>query len=132
MLTVTHPAPNRIDIELTAVLDGDMMAAALDELVEAAKDIEEGVMLYRVISFSWPTGGAILAEVLRLPQLFRMIGHFKRCAVVSDMGWIRTAAEIEGKMIPGLEIKAFEPAQEPAAERWLSETGEGFHDNIPV
>lgn len=140
MLKVTHPAPNRIDLELSAVLDGGMMAAALDELVDASKEITDGVMMYRIPSFSWPTGGAIAAEFMRLPQLFEMVGHFKRCAVVTDIGWIQKAAEVEGKMMPGLEIKAFDMDEAAEAEAWLEGRAtqeadnekDDFEDNMPV
>ena len=122
MLSVKKIAPNRVDIELSAVLDGDMMAAGLDELVELSKDITDGVMMYRIPSFSMPTGGAFVAEMMRLPQLFQMIQHFDRCAVVTDIGWIAAAAQVEGALIPGLEIKSFGADDEQAAEAWLVQT----------
>ncbi len=130
MLHVTHPAPNRVDLELDGVLDSGMMAAALDDLVEKSAGVTDGVMLYKITSFEWPTGGAIAAEMMRLPQLFEMIGHFKRCAVVTDTGWIAKAAEIEGRMIPGLEIKAFGFDEIEAAEAWLDAAD--VEENVPV
>ncbi len=77
-------------------------------------------MLYRVTQLSMPTPGAIMVELRRLPQLFSMIGRFKKCAVVSDKSWIRTAGELEGLLIPGLEIKSFELEHFDAAEDWLA------------
>jgi hypothetical protein len=107
MLIVRKPSANRLDIDLSAVLDTDMMAAGLDDLFDKSKDIGGGVMMYRILSFSMPTGGALAVEMMRLPQLFDLIGHFDRCAVLSDIAWIRTAAEVEGALIPGLQIKTF-------------------------
>lgn len=96
MLSVTYLKPDRADIELSAVIDGDMMAAALHELIEVSKDIKDGVILYRIPSFSMPTGGAFAAEFMRLPPLFKVIGYFRCCAVLTDYGWIKVAARAEG------------------------------------
>lgn len=133
MLIVTHPAPNRIDIELSATLDADMMRAGLDDLVEKSQAVRDGVMLYKIPSFSMPTGGALLVEMMRLPQLFETIRHFKRCAVVTDIGWLRTAAEVEGAMMPGLSIKGFEMGDIAAAEAWLASGIVDYDEpNVPV
>lgn len=136
MLSVRKSGPNRVDIELTAILDGDMMATALDELVEVSKDITNGVLMYRIPSFSMPTGGAIMAEMIRLPQLFQVISHFNRCAVITDFGWIAATAQVEGALIPGLAIKSFGSNEEKAAEAWLSEIVDPEEDdddpNVPV
>ena len=40
---------------------------------------------------------------------------------MSDTGWIKKAAEIEGALIPGLVIKSFDLDAEDAAEAWLTE-----------
>lgn len=135
MLTVKKPSDNRLDVELSAILDADMMRAGLDDLLEKSKDIVGGVMMYKIPSFSIPTGGAMAIEMMRLPQLFQLIGHFDRCAVVTDIAWIRTAAEVEGAILPGLKIKSFETKDEAAAETWLAQAAEFEEDdepNVPV
>lgn len=133
MLIVTHPNPNRVDIELSKVIDAELMAEGLDALIEAAATIEDGVIMYTIPSFSMPTGGALAAEMMRLPQLFEAIRHFRRCAVVTDFGWIQTAASIEGALMPGLEIRCFDLADVADAEAWLMDAGESdLGDNMPV
>jgi hypothetical protein len=135
MLLIHKTSPNRVDIELSAILDSDMMAAGLDDLFEKSRDVTNGVMMYKIPSFSMPTGGALAAEMMRLPQLFSMIKHFSRCAVLTDIGWLQAAAKIEGAIIPGLEIKCFDLAEEDAAEAWLVrivDEDADFGDNMPV
>ena len=138
MLLVHKNGPNRVDIELSETLDADMMAAGLDELFEESKDITNGVMMYKIPSFSMPTGGALAAEMMRLPQLFSLIGHFDRCAVLTDIAWLQTAAKIEGALLPGLKIEVFDMANVAAAEAWLAgaadidEDDNDFGDNLPV
>lgn len=119
MLTVTKISDDRLDLELTGMLDADMMALALDDLIEKSEGIEHGKMMYSIPEFEMPTAGALAIELTRLPGLFGLLHKFDRCAVLSNRTWLRTIAEIEGMMIPGLEIKAFEYKDAEAAEAWL-------------
>ncbi len=121
MFTVTPNGPNRVDIELSGKLDSDEMKIALDELAYQTKDINNGRMLYRVDDFALPTLGAIVVELARLPSLFGLIRKFDRCAVLVDKKWIKKVGEIEGALIPGLDIKGFNRDEEVAAEAWLAE-----------
>jgi len=121
MFTVTPNGLNRVDIELGGKLDSDAMKVALDELTDKTKDITHGRMLYRVNDFQLPTLGAIAVELSRLPKLFSLICKFDRVAVLADKNWIKKASEIEGALIPGLDIKGFDLDQEAEAEAWLAE-----------
>jgi hypothetical protein len=120
MLKITKSAANRVDIELDGTLDAETMRVALDDLIAKSEGIAKGRMLYTVTDFSLPTLGALGVELQRLPKLFALLGKFERCAVLSDTAWLRTAAEIEGAVIPGIEIKSFELDEAAAAEAWLA------------
>ncbi len=120
MFTVAKPTPNRIDIHLKGSLDADEMRTALDDLMAQSKDIKNGRMLYTITDFSMPTMGAIGVEISRLPGLFGFIAKFDKCAVIADAAWLRKVAELEGAIIPGMEIKGFEPMDIAAAEVWLN------------
>ncbi|MDG1170707.1 MAG: STAS/SEC14 domain-containing protein [Sulfitobacter sp.] len=119
MLKITKPSANRLNINLTGSVDAQIMREALDELIAKSEGISKGRMLYKITDFSMPTLGAIGVEMSRLPKLFGLLGKFDKCAVLSDANWIRKAAEVEGLLFPGIEIKSFEPAQHAAAEAWL-------------
>jgi len=119
MFEVKRIGSNRIDIEFGGKLNSDEMKAALDELLAKTADIEHGTMLYRVDDFAIPTLGAIGVEISRFPELFRMIRKFDRAAVLVDQSWIQKVSELEGALIPGLEIKAFDRDKEGEAEAWL-------------
>lgn len=121
MIIVTKPAPNRVDIELDGPLDAELMRIGLDDLLAQSEGVENGRMLYRITSFEMPTGGALGVEFTRLPQLFSLLGKFDRCAVLAEAGWLRTMAEIEGALMPGMTIKAFKLDETDAAEAWLAE-----------
>jgi hypothetical protein len=120
MLKITKPSANRVDIELSGTLDAETMRVALDDLIAKSEGIAKGRMLYTVTDFSLPTLGALGVELQRLPKLFALLGKFERCAVLSDAAWLRTAAEIEGAVIPGIAIKSFELDEAAAAEAWLA------------
>ena len=120
MLTVTKPSANRVDIELDGAVDTETMRAALDDLIAKSEDVKNGRMLYTITEFAMPSLGAIGVEFQLLPKLFGLLGKFDRCAVLSDAGWLRTAAEIEGAVFPGIDIKSFELDQRDAAEAWLA------------
>ncbi len=121
MLTIEKPDPNRVDIRLHGPIDAEEMRSGLDALIAAAEGVENGVMLYIIDDFEWPSASALAVEFGRLPQLFGLIGKFRRCAVLCEEAWIRSLAEVEGVLIPGLEIKSFERADRAAAEAWLAE-----------
>ncbi|HSC82222.1 MAG TPA: STAS/SEC14 domain-containing protein [Pseudomonas sp.] len=119
MFQVTRNGENRLDVDFAGKLDSQDMRALLEELDQQAQGIEHGRMLYRVDDFQMPSLGALGVELSHLPQMFRFISRFDRLAVVIDKQWVRTVSEIEGALIPGLTIKAFERSQEAAAEAWL-------------
>jgi len=120
MFKVVRNGANRIDIEFSGKLNSDEMKVALDELFSNAKDIEHGQMLFRVGDFAFPTLGAIAVELSRLPEAFRFIRKFDRGAVIANKNWVKKASEIEGALIPGLEVKAFDLDEEAEAENWLA------------
>jgi len=119
MFKIERVSENRLDIEMSGKLDSEGMAAALDELVEKSEGIENGKMLYDVIDYQLPTLGAISLEFKRMPKMFGLIKRFRWAAVLSDKTWLKTISELEGKLMPGLEIKAFDRNERAAAELWL-------------
>ena len=120
MLTITKPSDNRVDLDLAGTLDAETMRNALSELIEKSERVSGGRMLYKISDFAFPTLGAIGVEMGYLPKLFGLLGKFDKCAVLSDAAWIRNAAELEGRMFPGIEIKAFAMDDSAAAEAWLA------------
>lgn len=121
MITITQPEDNRLDIELNGSLNADTMRTALDELIAKSENITNGRMLYTTSKFALPTLGAIGVEFSRLPKLFGLLGKFDKCAVLCDTDWLRKAADIEGALFPGLDIKSFELDGVDEAEAWLSQ-----------
>ncbi|GGX72297.1 hypothetical protein GCM10011309_23260 [Litorimonas cladophorae] len=55
----------------------------------------------------------------RVGEVLRRAHDIDRCALITDSNWIRNSAKIEGAVIPGLELMAFEPEEATAAKKWL-------------
>lgn len=119
MFQVTRIGDKRIDVSFSGKLDSNDMRFALDELMRKSDGISNGQMLYRIGDFDMPTLGAVGVELSRIPELFRFVRRFDRCAVVSGKDWLRRASEIEGMMIPGLKIRAFDVHELNQAHQWL-------------
>ena len=119
MFKVERVRDDRLDIQMSGKLDSAGMSQALDELVEKSEGLEAGKMLFDVIDYHLPSFGALTIEFYRMPKLFGWIRKFHRAAVLSDETWLKRISEWEGKLIPGLEIKAFDRDERAAAESWL-------------
>ncbi len=119
MFTVNKINYQRIDIALSGKLDADQMKVGLDQFITLSETISQGKMLYRITDFHLPSFGAIVYEFTRLPSILTVINNFDRAAILTDVLWLQKAAEIEGKLIPGLTIKAFDLEQQTEAEAWL-------------
>lgn len=136
MLKITKTAPNRLNIDLSGRLDAEEMRQGLDELADRAEGIANGSMLYRIQDFEMPSMGALAIEFRQMPRLMGLIGRFDKCAVLSDTAWLRTAAELEGMVIPNLEIKSYSLSDADAAEAWLdcaaSSVDLDEEENFPV
>ena len=120
MFKVVQNGTNRLDITMSGKLNSEEMKGALDELVSKSVNIKDGKLLYDVIDFHLPSLGAIAIEFSRLPTMFGWIRRFRRAAVLADKTWIKKISELEGALVPGLEIKAFDRDQKIEAETWLS------------
>lgn len=131
MLKITKVAPDRIDIDLQGNIDAVEMATSLDRLVAEAAEITNGKMLYRISDFEMPSLGALAVEFSRLPSLLGLLHSFDRCAVLCDAQWLRKIAELEGAILPGLDIKAFPFDADKKAVDWLDRVTDPF-ETVPV
>jgi hypothetical protein len=120
MISIERSGKNRLNIVMSGKLDSEGMREALNELVRNCEGISDGRMLYDVVDYQLPTLSAITIEFGRLPKMLGLIRRFSRAAVLTDKTWLKTISELEGRLIPGLEIKAFERGDRAAAEQWLN------------
>ncbi len=119
MFNVFRVAADRVDLEIDGRLDREAMAALLDAFVERSADVGSGVLLVRIRDVDLPTLGAMAVELSRLPTLLRTVRRFARIAIVADAAWIRRVGELEGALIPGVDIRGFAPTDAGDAQAWL-------------
>ncbi|GAA5481672.1 STAS/SEC14 domain-containing protein [Haloferula sargassicola] len=115
-----HRTGNHLDMTFGGQLDAEGMHAVLDEFCAQSEGIENGTLLYRVEDFQIPTPHAIAIEISRMPKMLRLMRRFRRAAILAEKDWIRKISEWEGKLLPGLEIKAFTLDEETEAQTWLT------------
>lgn len=120
MFSVTRHGENRLDIQISGSLDKEGMTFAIDQLLTQGEGIQDGVMLLDVIDYHLPTLDAIWVELKQMPELLTLMRHFKKAALLSDKPWLQTAGELEGKLMPHLEVKAFSRSEKQQAETWLN------------
>lgn len=119
MVKVEKTQANRFDIQLSGNPSAAEIKAALDELREKSKGIQNGQMLYVVSEFVFPPWSSAAVDMPGFPALFRLIRRFDRAAVLADEEWTRKIIEFEGPTL-GLEVRAFELHERVKAEAWLS------------
>lgn len=120
MFEIIPKGDNRLDINISGKIDSDSMRESLDKLEAQSQGFEHGRMLYRIDDFDLPTFGAIAVEISRLPMLFSLLRRFDRIAVITEKRWLQKLSELEGKLLPGLCIKAFDQQTAAQAEQWLA------------
>lgn len=120
LFKITKVSNSHLHIEFEGSLDSNEMKHAMDDFIGKATGIDNGTMLYEIGEFRFPSLMAIGVKLSKLPALFPLIGKFKRAAILTNKKWLRKVSELMGKLVPGLQIKAFNTDNKPAAEAWLT------------
>ena len=110
---------------LSFEIDGTVTAPDMDDLYNAVETATDGNGPVHIVGEIHGIGGltldAIGASFKRGVGLIGRLGRVKRYAVVSDVGWIKTMAELEGAVIPGMSVRVWPTAQRDEALAWASE-----------
>lgn len=126
--TITQPSNTHIELTIEGKISSEDMAHLLDEWMQAMEsmnqadpdnNLQNATLLYRINNFAMPTLSAVMNEMRRMPELWATMKYFGKIALISDQQWIQKVAELEGWMIPNLDIKGFNPDDESAAKVWL-------------
>ena len=103
---------------------GTIPSADIDRVwnsIDAALDETARLGIYvEVVHLTGVTLAGLIDDVVTGFKNLGKLKHFERVAVVTDAKWIRTAASIEDKLFPGIEIRTFETAEDEAAMAWLT------------
>jgi hypothetical protein len=122
---VNRVGTDRLDITVSGKLDAAEAEQMIEALLRLAEGIENGRMLIDVDDFDVPALGAFKVEFSRLPELLHFSRQFTHAAVLAHEAWVRGLSAVEGKLIPGLQIKSFRKDQRYQAESWLASVAKG-------
>jgi hypothetical protein len=89
------------------------MDAALDESARIGLYVE-------VVDLTGVTLAGLVKDLTLGLKNLGKLKHFRRIAVVTDAAWIRTAAAIEDKLLPGIEIRTYPTEEDEVAVAWLA------------
>lgn len=113
---------NVLGLRLKGKLDHETATAFMDELKSEYESVKH-FRLYLEMDHIDDVEFSAIWESLKF-----LVSHFgeyrsklERIAVVSDERWVRRAAEIENKLLPGITEKAFSFADKDIARDWIRE-----------
>lgn len=114
-----HVAAFRISGTLTA----DEYQQIIDRVEGALRAHKRIGMYVDMLGFSDMTADAIAKRVRYGLSKLGEWNRFARAAIVTDKEWMRTLVVFADKVIPNIEIRAFEDGRHDEALAWASETG---------
>lgn len=65
---------------------------------------------------------AVSREFKNVAYMLRHAKAAQKCAIISDSAFVRNSAKVEGAVIPGLEIEAFDVTDRDPAVAWLNDS----------
>ncbi len=119
MLTLTPLTPSAIEIVVDGPLAREDVARVLAEIDAILATVERLDILADVRGKPNIHPGLVLEEMKHLPTVFRMLRTIDRVALIADESWLRTAAKIEGKLIPGVTYEVYTRDRAEQARAWL-------------
>lgn len=106
------------------VLDGTVTRPDMDALFREVEGVVRRGHVHLVGEITGVGGltlDAVGAQVERSFGLLRQIGKVDRYAVVTDTGWIRSVAQVQGALLPGIDVRVWPRDERDAAVAWASE-----------
>ncbi|MEL7150129.1 MAG: STAS/SEC14 domain-containing protein [Pseudomonadota bacterium] len=119
MFDITKDPKGYVHLTISGPIDSDEMRKGLEAFLACLEDGKKTDFLYTISDFEMPSLQAIGVEFTYIPMLLASLRKIGKVALISDQAWLRKAAEVEGKLIPGLTIESFQPSERWQAEAWL-------------
>ncbi len=121
MFDITPDPKGFVHLTISGKITPEEMQAGLEAFLGCLEDGKKTDFLYTITGIEFPAIGALGVEFSYIPLLLTSLKKIGKVAVIADQAWLRTAAEVEGKVIPGLTIQSFAPDEANLAEKWLLE-----------
>lgn len=123
MIAIHRPAPRRLDVVVRGTLDEDAVRGGADELRDA---LEEGTaLLLDLREFDGMTVGGLARDLAESLHLVGRLARCRRIALVAAERWLRAAGRVDGALLPGVEVRAFDVDGIDEARAWLDGEADG-------
>lgn len=120
MFRIAHSPDGLIEVHIDSTSDAAETEAALQHLIADIEAAEGSNLLVHMGPVGIPDISAFAVQLRHLPHLLRLLSRIDRIAVLSDQGWVRAGAEIDGLLLPGVDIRAWPNGDEAAARIWAT------------
>jgi hypothetical protein len=114
------PSPEHVVVlHVSGQVDKDDIERGI-AAVEEALAHQERIALYAEISMSGMTPGGFARDLGYGLRHLRELRRFARMAVVTEQEWMRRIAQVQGRILPQIEIRTFAPGERDAAPTWVA------------
>ena len=120
MIEILDAPANVVALKATGTLSESDYDAAIAEIESRLSNYRKIGMLADMTGFTDVTPGAMARDVRYSLSKLGELNRFPRCAVVSDKLWVKAMAAMWSPLLPGVEIRAFEPTEAAAAMTWVA------------
>ncbi|WP_409433332.1 STAS/SEC14 domain-containing protein [Litorimonas sp. RW-G-Af-16] len=114
-------------MSVTGEVDPDTLQKTIEWIETASNDHEDLTICVDMAKVDFDGLAAINKEFRNIGRVLRYAHDVDKVAVMSDSQFIRNTAEVEGSVIPGLEIKAYDLDEIAPATNWLSDDDGSAH-----
>ena len=127
MLEVEELAPNVHRVTVMGAFqyaDAEKFIAFAKERITSEKG---GNVLFDLTSMADFTFSAVSDQMMHIPSLLKFVYSLDRIAIISDEGWLRSAARLESVLLPGVDYQVYADDAAAAALAWVSEEVDDPH-----
>jgi hypothetical protein len=98
--------------------DIDTAFGAMDQRLKTAARIR---VYTEVVSFGGISFPALWEDLKSGAERWSEMSKIDRVAVVTDVEWMRSLSELQGKLLPGMHVRTFPLARTTEAQAWIQE-----------
>lgn len=115
------PAPDHVvAMRVSGQVDKDDIERGI-AAVEEALARQERIAVYAEIGMSGMTPGAFARDLGYGLRHLRELRRFARMAVVTEQEWVRRIVQVQGRILPQIEIRTFAPGERGEALTWVAQ-----------
>jgi hypothetical protein len=120
MIEILDSPDNVVAMRTAGKLDGEDYDRILTVVEDRLKSHPKIGMVAEMADFHGLTGEALWKDLQYNVKRIGDWNRFPRCALVTDAGWLKAMAAFWDPIIPGVEMKVFEPGQTAEAISWAA------------